>query len=260
MMDAADPTLRMMFSNPNPLVMMGLFVGLALIPFVLLSVTSFVKLSVVFGIVKNAIGAQQLPSSAVVALLSLVLSAHIMSPVAFEMIEGIAADTEKSTSSRDVAGVHVLGNIRLSELGEFSEQLSAPLMDFLRQHSKARERLFFVETSNREKRSVNSGEQAPTIEVACVSQGEGEPCKLEGEGFLTLVPAFVLSELAEAFAIGFVIFLPFLIIDLVVANILVGLGMMIVSPVSIALPFKIILFVLCDGWFLLCRGLVLGYV
>ena len=78
--------------------------------------------------------------------------------------------------------------------------------------------------------------------------------------FQVLIPAFVISELKEAFQIGFIVFLPFLIIDMVVANILLGLGMMMLSPTTIALPFKILLFVLVDGWFLIVQGLVLGYV
>ena len=95
------------------------------------------------------------------------------------------------------------------------------------------------------------------VEPSCPAQ---EPnCKPSGENFFSLVPAFVISELQQAFKIGFILFLPFLVIDLVVSNVLIALGMSMVSPFTISLPLKLILFVACDGWFLLCRGLVLGY-
>jgi type III secretion protein R len=113
-----------------------------------------------------------------------------------------------------------------------------PLQDFLRTHSHPRERQFFA-------RSRQSAEQADAQRK---------------EDLFSLIPAFLISELQEAFTIGFLLFLPFLVIDLVVANILIGLGMSMMSPVTISLPIKLLLFVLCDGWFLLSKGLVLGYL
>jgi type III secretion protein R len=82
---------------------------------------------------------------------------------------------------------------------------------------------------------------------------------LKPEDFQILIPAFVISELSEAFQIGFVIFLPFLVIDMVVANVLLSLGMFQLSPITVSLPFKLLLFVLVDGWYLIARGLILGY-
>jgi len=202
----------------NPLYSAAVISAVAVLPFVVLSTTSFLKLSIVFGILKNALGAQQVPSGAIIALLSLVLTVHIMRPVGDETYallqeNGLFEGEKKS----------------IEEMLEIVEASGEPVRKFLIKHSEERERLFF-------------------------SKGE------EGsESLMTLVPAFVLTELAEAFMIGFTVFLPFLVVDLVIANLLVGLGMMMVSPITIALPFKLLLFVLCDGWFLLSRGLVLTY-
>lgn len=207
----------------QPLFTLGVFLLLAVLPFLILSVTSFMKLSVVFGILRNAIGAQQVPSSAITSLLAFVLTLHVMAPVGGEM--------KSAWQEGQGLAVRDLGELQLSDLQRMGEKLkvaTAPLLKFLEKHSRQKERAFFSQLA-------------------------------EGESFFTLLPAFIISELTEAFAIGFAIFLPFLILDLVVANILVGLGMVMVTPAVVSLPFKIILFVLVDGWFLLCRGLVLGY-
>ena len=223
-----------LFEPTNPIFMVAVFIGLALVPFLALALTSFIKLSVVFGILRNALGAQQIPSGAVVSLLSLVLTLHIMAPLG-EEIAGLLGESALFAEEK----------LEISDLGSAVSTAAIPLEGFLRKHSNSRERLFFAGLRT----------ETPQEELNC----DDEQCIPPGESFFTLVPSFVLSELSEAFAIGFTLFLPFLIVDLVIANLLVGLGMMMVSPVTISLPFKIILFVLCDGWFLLARGLVLGY-
>jgi type III secretion protein R len=223
----------LILTSSNPLMYIIVIFSLALVPFLLLSVTSFIKLSIVFGILKNAIGAGQVPSGAIIALISIVLTMHIMSPVAKEVKERInvtlAADTEAGKS---------FDKITLADLSRYAEVAAHPIKEFLKKNAKPRERLFFA------------GMQ---------SEGSHDNLLEENENFFSLLPAFIISELHEGFAIGFSLFLPFLILDLVIANLLVGLGMMMVSPVVISLPFKIVLFVICDGWFLLSQGLVLGY-
>lgn len=196
----------------SPIVYSLLLLIVALIPFVLLSITSFIKLSVVFSILRNALGGGQIPSAAVGTLLSLVLSFQIMAPVFTEAIQEI--DLKRTFSSIEALQKDLIA-------------AAEPIEKFLEKHSGAREREFFMSVSK--------------------------------ESSFSLIPAFVVSELKEAFAIGFTVYLPFLIIDLVVANLLVGMGMMMVSPVTLSVPFKIALFVMCDGWFTLCSGLVLGY-
>ena len=234
----------------SPLYSFLVFAAIALVPVFLLSVTSFIKISVVFGILRNAIGAQQVPSGALVSLISLVLTAYIMSPVAKEIV------VEWDKGSLIEGKVVRLQDMTLSQAAARLESALNPLEGFLERNSSMRERSFFADMQDisKDKTSPNHYRDVATDDDKNVV---GK--KPDGESFFSLVPAFVFTELNEAFIIGFLIFLPFLVVDLVVANLLLGLGMVMVSPVSISLPFKIILFVLCDGWFLLCRGLILGY-
>jgi len=248
-----------LFSEPNPLLMVLLFVGMAIVPFVLLSVTSFIKLSVVFGILRNALGAQQVPSGAVIGLLSFVLTAHIMMPVIRDVsqqveqeVKEIALTTPKKGKKNQNDAFTFVNIVEVIKAG------SRPVEEFLRRHSDDRERIFFSNIDLISEEGVGSDTEFVCAEITQGNGSSREICRPSGETFFSLVPAFVISELKEAFAIGFTVFLPFLVVDLVIAHLLVGLGMLMVSPVTISLPFKIILFVLCDGWFLLARGLVLG--
>ena len=234
-------------ADANPLTLGLTFIALAVLPFLLLATTSFIKLSVVFGILRNALGAQQVPSAAVTSLLALVLTVHIMSPVAEEVAAEFFAKPKKEGTKNGA------GDNAGDDFFAQTARAGVALEKFLRKHSHLRERVFFAGIRTRRHLSRDS---APSEPAGCAGAAE---CVVPGEDILSLVPSFVISELKEAFSIGFLIFLPFLVIDLVVANLLVGLGMMMVSPVTISLPFKIILFVIIDGWFLLCRGLVLGY-
>ena len=245
----------------NPLYYALIMMGMALLPFALLSFTSFIKISVVLSILRNALGAGQLPSASISSLIALVLSIHVMTPLVQELVLEIQAKPEALAKlSADIRQVKVLYEAGVN-----------PLLSFLRKHSRKEERNFFAKLSviqnNFKNGSKGDIDRRLILKELYLKQpcrqldgGKNQECAIPGENILTLIPAFVLSELREAFAIGFTIFLPFLVIDLVVANLLVGLGMMMVSPVSISLPFKILLFVACDGWYLLCRSLVLGYL
>jgi type III secretion protein R len=220
-----------------------LFVSaLALVPFLLLSVTSFIKLSVVFGILRNALGAQQIPSAAVTSLLCLVLTLQIMNPVAHDVYERALPFFRQNISDKDA--------VIEKTLVPLVQSASEPVLLFLLRNSRLEERLFFLHPS--------SSSQAVTVPTAACPAGQ-TLCLLPGEGFFSLVPSFVLTELRSAFALGFLLFLPFVVIDIVVANLLVGVGMTMVSPMTLSLPLKILVFVGCDAWFLLCRSLVLGY-
>ena len=221
--------------DSNPLSLGFLLVILALFPLLVLSLTSFIKLSIVFSILRSAIGGGQFPSGAVTALLALVLTLHIMAPVASRCLGQLSQAK--------------ITNTDLLSLGRSLAPCAFPLMEFLRNNTRAEERVFFAELTN-QRIGSSSALSAP------VSSTGG----IYGESFFTLVPAFLLSELRSAFAIGFTLFLPFLVIDIVIANILSALGMMMVSPLSVSLPFKVLLFVVTDGWMLLCRALVLSYV
>jgi len=233
----------------NPIGLVLTLVMFSLVPFLLLAVTSFVKLHVVFAVLKNAIGAGQIPSAALVTLLSLILTAQIMSPVASEVISvadvplRTVLEKEKLSSVEDLTAI----------AAEFRPVL-VPVENFLKRHSAMREREFFAELALRQNKSEHRAK-----EVVC-TEPQSSSCSISGESLFTLSSAFIISELKEAFAIGFTIFLPFLVVDVIIAHLLVGLGMMMVNPVSISLPFKLLLFVMCDGWYLLCKGLIGGYL
>jgi type III secretion protein R len=117
-----------------------------------------------------------------------------------------------------------------------------PFREFLSKHTTDRERAFFVGTAER-----------------LWAKDENEPAVVDPESFFILIPSFCVSELTKAFQIGFLVYLPFIAIDIIVSNILLAMGMMMVSPVTISLPFKLLLFVMVDGWTLLVQGLVRGY-
>src|SRR5918911_3430102 len=199
-------------------------VMLALAPFIAVMVTSFTKLVVVLSLLRNAMGLQQVPPNVVLNGLALVLSVYVMYPVGLQMKERIG---HAPAASAD-------GNALLSAADSAKE----PLRDFLVKHSREMERAFFLKTAQR----ALKPEQAAA---------------LTERDFLVVVPAFTVSELSVAFEIGFLIFLPFLVIDLVISNILMAMGMMMLSPTTVSLPFKLLLFVLIDGWVKLTHGLIL---
>lgn len=220
-------------TSQSPLTLVALLAILALLPFLLVMVTSFVKIAVVLSILRTAIGVQQAPPNQVITGLAMILSLYVMAPVAIEAWEA----SEPS--------------INLMEAGEFDasvanyqslgEEAAAPLKTFLLKHTDDEERVQLYEISLQ----LRTEEQRKSITP---------------EDLLIVIPAFVMTELKEAFMIGFVLFIPFILVDLVVANILLSLGMHMLSPTTVSLPFKLLLFVLVDGWTLVIRGLLLGYV
>jgi type III secretion protein R len=201
---------------------------LALAPFVAVMVTSFTKLVVVLSLLRNAMGLQQVPPNVVMNGLALILSLYVMYPVGVQMQERLA--TLPATT----------GQASTSQMLAAADAAKEPLRDFLVKHSRPLERAFFLKTAQR----ALQPEQA---------------AQLTERDFLVIVPAFTVSELTVAFEIGFLIFLPFLVIDLVISNILMAMGMQMLSPTTVSLPFKLLLFVLIDGWVKLTHGLVLTY-
>lgn len=212
----------------NPVVMVIVLGAMALAPFVLIMLTSFVKIAVVLSILRNALGTQQVPPSTVITGLAFVLTLFVMSPVAERMYDaaGGVPETREIFSQASVKAVF-----------EASKLAKEPLREFLLRHAHDKDRILFMELAAR-----LDGAEPP-----------------EREDFRVLIPAFVTSELKEAFQIGFLLFVPFIVVDMVVANVLLAMGMQMLSPVIISLPFKLLLFVIVDGWYLVVRGLVLSY-
>jgi len=199
---------------------------LALAPFVAVMVTSFTKLVVVLSLLRNSLGLQQVPPNVVLNGLALVLSIYVMYPVGTEM-------------AAKLQGVNDIGNNTQSML-RAADVAKEPLREFLIKHSRPLERAFFLKTAQKSFKPEQSS-------------------NLTERDFLVVVPAFTVSELSVAFEIGFLIFLPFLVIDLVISNILMAMGMQMLSPTTVSMPFKLLLFVLIDGWVKLTHGLILTY-
>ena len=219
----------MMGENPlNMVVLLGL---LALVPFFLMMVTSFVKIAVVLSILRTAIGVQQAPPNQVITGLAMVLSLYVMAPVGLASWEAAEPYVEQIEAGETAS---------FSSYKEMLKKSSAPLKTFLLKHSDEDERVLLHE-------------------LAVELRPEEQRASVKDDDLLIAIPAFVLTELSEAFTIGFILFVPFLLVDLVVANILLSLGMHMLSPTTVSLPFKLLLFVLVDGWYLVIRGLILGY-
>jgi type III secretion protein R len=216
-----------MSGTPDPVVVMLTLGFLALAPFMAIMVTSFAKLVIVLSLVRNALGLQQIPPNLVLNGLALVLSMYIMAPLGLQIM---------TSAEQRLAG----GSLQSKALFEIIGDARQPLQQFLGKHAQPREREFFVQSAGK----LWPEEQAQA---------------LRNDDLMVLVPAFTVSELTAAFKIGFIIYLAFVIIDLVVANILVALGMMMFSPTIVAVPLKLLLFVLLDGWAKLIHGLILTY-
>lgn len=232
---ASAQTARGSGEFSNPIVLVIVLGAMSLAPFVLMMLTSFVKISVVLSILRNALGTQQVPPNPIVTGLAFVLTIFIMSPVARQMYD--AAGVQNTPA--------VFSEASVKSLFDASQRAREPLRQFLSRHSHAQDRLLFMELAAQLGRSANAQPSAPQV---------------TREDFQVLIPSFVTSQLKEAFQIGFIVFVPFIVIDMVVANILLAMGMQMLSPVVISLPFKLLLFVLVDGWYMIVRGLVLSYV
>jgi type III secretion protein R len=254
---------------PNPVVMLIVLGGLVLAPFVVVMLTSFVKISVVLSILRNALGTQAVPPNQVITGLAFILSLFVMTPVARNMY----SEAGGVGNTRDIFSEASIRNIF-----DAVDRGKEPLRRFLAKHAHAADRVLFMglaarlEESNNVKRpaavaapaapaaAVPAGQATVPVAPAVAAQPSPENGNRPGkDDFQVLIPAFVTSQLKEAFEVGFLVFLPFIIIDMVVANVLLAMGMTMLSPSVVSLPFKLLLFVLVDGWFLVVRGLVLSY-
>jgi type III secretion protein R len=202
--------------------------AVSLLPFAFMLLTAFVKISTVLQIVRGAIGAQNVPSSTVVMALSAVLTVVAMAPLGARLVEraGPVLANQAADTPALVTGLY--------------HAVEPPMRGFLRANAAEREQQRFYELARR-------------------TRPEPERDRVRREDLVVVIPAFVISELARAFALGFAVYLPFLVLALVVANVLLALGMQMMNPVQVSLPFKLLLFVAADGWGLLAQALVTGY-
>jgi type III secretion protein R len=217
----------------RPLVLLVALAAMSLLPFVLLMVTSFVKIAVVLSIVRSALGTQQIPPTQVITGLAIILTVYIMSPVAMQMYRATGTLTDSSGELFSEKSVPLLM--------EAASRAKEPLRNWLEKHATEKDRNLFYSLARRMRTPEDQKDLTP-------------------RDWLVIVPSFVISELKQAFQIGFILFVPFIVIDMVVANILLALGMHMLSPTTISMPFKLLLFVLVDGWYLIAKGLVVGYL
>ncbi len=193
---------------------------LSLTPAILLMVTSFTRIVVVLSLLRQAMGTQQMPSNQIIIGLSLFLTFFVMAPV----WQSVHSEALKPYYDEEISGEQAI------------EKAVVPLKAFMLKQTREKDIALFVK----------------------ISKGQ-RPEKPADLSLSVLVPAFVISELKTAFQIGFLLFLPFFIIDIVVASVLLSMGMMMLPPVMMSLPFKLLLFVLVDGWYLIIGSLVQSF-
>ena len=200
--------------------LIALLTVLSLAPSILVMMTSFTRIVVVLSLLRTALGTATAPPNAVIVALALFLTAFVMGPALQRAYD---------------AGIRPLINNEISVEQAF-ERASEPLKAFMQKNVREKDLALFIDLSR-----------------------EPRPATPEDMSLRILVPAFMISELKRAFEIGFLLFLPFLIIDLVVASVLMSMGMMMLPPVVVSLPFKLIFFVLVDGWSLVAGSLIQSY-
>ncbi|MFP2694240.1 type III secretion system export apparatus subunit SctR [Enterobacter ludwigii] len=198
---------------------------LSLLPLVIVMGTSFLKLAVVFSILRNALGIQQVPPNMALYGLALVLSLFIMAPTAMAVKAEWHPPKEEAT---------------LPWLQGWDSHALGPYRQFLQKNSDEKEEHYFRHLIAR-------------------TWPEEVRCRVKPDSLLILLPAFTVSQLSQAFRIGLLIYLPFLAIDLLVSNVLLAMGMMMVSPMTISLPFKLLIFLLAGGWDLILSQLVQSF-
>lgn len=213
---------------PEPLTLVALIVVLGIAPFAVLMMTCYTKLVIVFGLLRTAMGLQQTPPNMVLNGIAIILTIYIMAPVGMEVSDALRGRQlgTKGEGLNDVVAI--------------IDAAKNPAREFLKKHTQERDRRFFIKSAE----SIWPRQRA---------------AGLSGDDFMVLVPSFTLSELTRAFQIGFVVYLVFVVVDLITATVLLALGMSMISPTTISLPFKLLLFVALDGWARLVQGLVLSY-
>jgi type III secretion protein R len=219
----------------KPLVMIFAMAALSLIPFALLLVTSFVRIAVVLSILKGAIGTPQIPPNQVITGLALLLTLYVMAPTGERIYRAVEPVMNRGAGAELVSGESV------AALEAAALRAKEPMRDFLLKHAAPRDRALFFNLS---------------LRMRTPAEREG----VTDRDMMIVIPAFLTSELRRAFEVGFLLFVPFLVVDMVIANLLLALGMHMLSPTTVSLPFKLLLFVLADGWQLVLRGLVESYV
>lgn len=219
---------------PNVLTQLSILAGLAVLPYAIMLLTSFMKIVVVLSLLRNALGVQQSPPNQVLNGIALLMTIYVMFPTGLAMYK---ASEEYMKNKMPPTLFSEQGAQYIIEVADVSKE---PLRDFLQRNSIGKHITSFYQLAYR-------------------SFPEPYQTTLKPTDFIILIPAFITSQLKAAFEIGVLVYLPFFVIDLVVSNILLAMGMMMLSPLTIALPLKLLLLVMVDGWTLIIQGLVLTF-
>jgi type III secretion protein R len=201
--------------------------AISVLPFVAMMVTSYAKIVVVLGLLRNALGVQQVPPNMVLNGIAILVTMYIMAPLGMQAMATLQQSQGAGNSSAQVA-LDVFGAAR------------EPFRKFLGKHADETEKRFFL-------RSATAIWPKDVVDM------------VHKDDLIVLAPAFTLTEMTDAFKIGFLLYLAFIVVDLIIANVLLAMGLNQVTPTNIAIPFKLLLFVVVSGWSTLIHGLVLTY-
>jgi type III secretion protein R len=213
-------------TNTNIVAIIAFMTLAGLIPLFVVTMTGFLKISVVLFLIRNALGVQQTPPNLVLYGIAIILTVYVMSPLLGSIYARLNAHPVDFSSVENITAM--------------ATEIKQPVKTHLMRFAHPEERQFFLAATQR-------------------IWPEDARADLKDDDIVILLPAFVSSELTRAFEIGFLLYLPFLVIDLVVSNILMAMGMIMVSPTLISVPLKIFLFVAISGWSRLMHGLILSY-
>ena len=235
----AEQALTADFENVKrpTLIMQAVVLSLfALMPFIIMNLTSFLKIVVVLSLLRTALGVQQAPPNQIINGVAFMLTLYVMYPTMLKMYD-ISQDTINSLHSPE----SITSPESPRYIFEIANKTKEPLREFLKKNSLTKHQILFYRISYK------------------VLPEQHKP-DLKPDDFIILVPAYITSQLKDAFEIGVLIYIPFFVIDLVTSNILLAMGMMMLSPVTISMPLKLFLLVMLDGWTLLIEGLVNTFV
>ncbi len=231
---AAVPTEVPSAANPSMVTKLAILAGLSLLPFAVMLLTSYMKIIVVLSLLRNALGVQQTPPNQVLNGIALLITIYVMFPTGLLMYKA-AEGTMNANPPKDV-----LSNESAAFVVRVIDEAKEPLREFLL-------------------RNVSPKHTQSFYNLATRIFPEPYKSQLTQKDFIVVIPSFITSQLKTAFEIGVLIYLPFFVIDLVVSNILLAMGMMMLSPLTIALPIKLLLLVMIDGWTVLIQGLALSF-
>ncbi len=220
--------------QPKLLTQLAVLAGLAILPFAIMLLTSYVKIIIVLSLLRNALGVQQTPPNPVLNGIALLMTIYVMFPTGLAMYKAGGAYIEQNAPTELISGPTA------TYIMNVADKSKEPLRGFLQRNTSGKHMTSFYQLAYRT--------FPPEYKE-----------KLKPTDFIILVPAFITSQLKAAFEIGVLIYLPFFVIDLVTSNILLAMGMMMLSPLTIALPLKLLLLVMVDGWTLIIQGLVLSF-